>query len=98
MTEPAELKGAQETVRVRDDNGVIAASFQVAKFPPIEVTGVSKDGNMLLISIGHHAKPPVIENGAPIWVVLSLTPDGNTMKLAQMMERSATVKRGIGTK
>lgn len=37
-----------------------------------------------------------IENGAPIWAVLALTLDGDSMQLAQMMQRSETIKRGTG--
>jgi hypothetical protein len=38
------------------------------------------------------------ENSQPIWVVMSLTLDGDTMKLAQMLELSQTIKRGTGKK
>ena len=38
------------------------------------------------------------ENGAPIWAVISLIRDGDTMKTAQMLERSQTIKRGAGKK
>ena len=33
MTNPA---GSQQTVRIWNKNGVVAASFQVEKFPPIK--------------------------------------------------------------
>ena len=36
------------------------------------------------------------ENGAPIWAVIALTLDGQTMNMAQMLERSQTIKRGAG--
>ena len=35
-------------------------------------------------------------NGAPIWAVIALTLDGQTMNMAQMLERSQTIKRGAG--
>ena len=36
------------------------------------------------------------ENGAPIFAVIAMKRDGDTIKLAQMMEQSETIKRGIG--
>ena len=41
MTNPA---GSQQTVRIWDKNGVIAASLQVGTFPPTDVTGIIEDG------------------------------------------------------
>ena len=73
-------------------NGVVAASVQLGKFPPSEATGMVRDGDMLVLTTMRR------ENGQPIWVVMSLTIDGDTMKLAQMLERSETIKRGTGTK
>jgi hypothetical protein len=96
MTEPEALKGSSQTVRIWDKNGVIAASVQTGKFPPINVTGILKDGDMLVLTISHEAQPAMLENGAPIWAVISLTLDGDTMKTAQMLERSQTIKRGTG--
>jgi hypothetical protein len=98
MTEPDELKGSQHTVRIWDKDGVIAASFQVGKFPPSNVTGISKDGDMLVLTISHNAQRPIRENGVPIWAVISLTLDGDTMRMALMLERSRTIKRGAGKK
>jgi hypothetical protein len=89
MTNPA---GAQETVKIFEKDGIIAASVQLGKFPPSEVTGIVKDGDMLVFSTTRR------ENGQPIWVVMSLTLDGDTMKLAQMLEMSQTIKRGTGKK
>jgi hypothetical protein len=40
----------------------------------------------------------MLENGVPIWAVISLTLDGDTMEIAQMLERSQTIKRGTGKK
>jgi hypothetical protein len=90
MTSPAELKGTQATVRIWDQNGTVAASFQVGKFPPNAVTGVLKDGDLLVLSTTAR------ENGVAIWVVISLKLEGETIVLAQMMEPSQTIKRGIG--
>ena len=96
MTEPEELKGSSQTVRIWDQNGVVAASVQIGKFPPTSVTGITTDGDMLVLTISHQAQPGIRENGAPIWAVISLTPDADTMKMAQMLERSRTIKRGTG--
>jgi hypothetical protein len=94
MAAPEDLKGTQQTVRISEKDGVLDATFQVGRFPPTPVTGVFKDGNMLLLTIGHSASPALVENGAPIWAVISLTLDGDTLSLAQMLERSQTIKRG----
>jgi hypothetical protein len=98
MTEPEAFKGSQQTIRVWDKNGVVAASVQIGKFPPANVTGVLKDGDMLVLTVSHEAQPGLLENGAPIWAVISLVRDGDTMKTAQMLERSQTIKRGTGQK
>jgi len=95
MTEPAAFKGTH-TVRIWDNNGVVAASLQTGEFPPHNVTGIVKDGNMLVLTISHEAQPAMLENGAPIWAVISLTLEGDTMRVAQMLERSQTIKRGTG--
>jgi len=95
MTNPA---GSEQTVRIWDKNGVVAASVQVGKFPPTDVTGIVKDGDMLVLTISHEARPALLENGAPIWAVISLTRNGDTMDMAQMLERSQTIKRGTGKK
>jgi hypothetical protein len=95
MTNPA---GSQQTVRIWDKNGVIAASVQVGQFPPTDATGIIKDGDMLVLSISHDARPAMVENGAPIWAVISLTLATDTMEMAQMLERSQTIKRGTAKK
>jgi hypothetical protein len=95
MTNPS---GSEQTVRIWDKNGAVAASVQVGKFPPTDVTGIIKDGDMLVLSISHEAQPSMRENGAPIWAVISLTLHGDTMEMAQMLERSQTIKRGTGKK
>jgi hypothetical protein len=97
MTEPAEFKGTH-TIKVWDNGGTVAASIQTSpNFPAIEATGIHRDGNMLVLTISHAAKPhPMLENGKPIWAVVSAVVDGDTMKVAQMLERSLTVKRGAG--
>src|SRR5687768_15605546 len=59
----------------------------------IEATGIHRDGNMLVLTLSHNAKPhPMLENGMPIWAGVSVVVD--TMKVAQMLERSQTIKRG----
>ena len=98
MTEPPDFKGSTQTIRIRESNEMVAASFQSQIGPEIEVTGIVKDGDMLVLTISNRAKMTVRENGAPIWVVISLVRDGETMKVAQMFERSQTIKRGIGQK
>jgi hypothetical protein len=98
MTEPEAFKGTQQTVRVWETNGVLGASVQVGKFPATGTTGIFKDGEMLVLTISQEAQPGLRENGAPIWVVMSLTREGDTMKIAQMLERSQTIKRGVGKK
>ena len=97
MTEPPEFKGAH-TIRVWDNSGTVAASIQTnPKSPAIEATGIHRDGNMLVLTLGHNARPhPMQENGVPIWAVVSAVVDGDTMKVALMLERSQTIKRGAG--
>ncbi len=84
--------GAQETVRIASANGAITASVQLGRFPPSDVTGMLKDGDMLVLTTTRR------ENGEPIRVVMMLTLEGQTMNLAQMLERSQTIKRGSGKK
>jgi hypothetical protein len=97
MTEPAAFK-ATHTIRIWDRNGTVAASLQTnANFPAAEATGIHRDGTMLVLTLSHEAKPePLLENGKPIWAVISLVLEGDTMKVAQMLERSQTIKRGAG--
>ena len=87
MTNPV---GAQETIRVWEENGAVAASAQAGRFPATRATGIMKDGNMLVLTLSR------FENGKPIWAVIALTLDGNTMNMAQMLEQSQTIKRGSG--
>jgi hypothetical protein len=89
MTNPA---GAQETLKIWDKEGVAAATVQLGKFPPTDVTGMLKDGEMPVLTATRR------ENGKPIRVVMSVVVDGETMKLAQMLEFSETIKRGVGKK
>jgi hypothetical protein len=98
MTEPAHFKGTQQTVRIWDQDGRVAASVQVGKFPPITVTGMYRDGDMLVLTISHDAQPAMMENGVRLWAVISLTRDGDGMKMAQMLEHSETIKKGLGKK
>ena len=99
MTEPAVFKGTH-TIRVWDNNGTVAASIQTSpRSPAIEATGIHSDGNMLVLSFSHNAKPhPLQENGVPISAVVSAVVDGDTMKVALMLERSQTIKRGAGNR
>src|SRR4029453_3060805 len=69
MTNPA---GSEQTVKIWDKNGIVAASVQVGKFPPTDVTGIVKDGDMLVLTVSHDARPGLVENGAPIWAVIFL--------------------------
>jgi len=64
MTNP---QGSEQTVRIWDKNGSVGASLQVGKFPPNDVTGIVKDGGVLVLTT------TVRENGAPIWAVAALT-------------------------
>ena len=96
-TEPSGFKTTQ-TVRIFDRNGGVAASIQTGTFPPLDVTGIMKDGNMLVLIIHRDALSAMRENGVPIWSVMTLTLDGKTMKAALMLEPSQTIKRGTANK
>jgi len=85
MTNP---QGSEQTVRIWDKNGVLAASLQIEKFPPNDITGTLKDGDVLVLTT------TLRENGAPIRAVIELTLDGENMKMAQMLQNSQTIKRG----
>ena len=99
MTAPEEMKGDVITVRIWNKDGRLAASVQTRPtFPVIVATGVLSDGNMVVVSIGHHAQRPMRKNGAPIWATFTLTLDGDSLRLAQTLERSATIKHGVGRK
>ena len=87
MTNP---QGSEQTVRIWDKNGVVGASLQVGKFAPNDFTGILKDGDVLVLTT------TLRENGAPIWAVIALTLEGQTMNMAQMLQRSQTIKRGAG--
>jgi len=85
MTNPPD---SEQTVKVWDKNGIVGASLQIGKFPPNDITGILKDGNVLVLTT------TLRENGAPIWAVVALTLDGPTMHMAQMLQFSQTIKRG----
>jgi len=87
MTNPL---NSEQTVRIWDKNGIVSASLQVGKFPPTDITGIFKDGDVLVLTT------TLRENGAPIWAVIALTLDGQTMNMAQMLQQSQTIKRGSG--
>ena len=93
-----EAMRATQTVKIWEKNGAVAASVGGGKSPAIEVTGIVKDGNMLVLTISRDGPRPVLENGLPIWAVYALTLDGDTMKVALMLEQSRTIKRGTGKK
>src|ERR671912_1771064 len=94
MTEPEHFKGSVQTVRIWDQNGRVAASIQTGKFPANNVTGIHRDEDMLLLTLSHDAKPPLMENGVPLFAVILLTLNGDEMSMAQMLEHSETIKRG----
>ena len=96
MTEPEAFKGSQQTLRVWEKDGIVTASLQVGKFPPHTVSGIHADGDMLVLTVSHAAQPAMLENGAPIWAVICLTREADGMRMAQMLERSQTIKRGTG--
>ena len=89
MTNPP---NSEQTVRIAEKNGVLTASLQVGKFPPNEVTGILKDGDLRVLTT------TVRENGVPTYAVVALKRDGDRMNLAQMLENSQTIKCGTGTK
>jgi hypothetical protein len=87
MTNPA---GSQQTVKIWDKNGVVGASLQIGKDPTNDITGILKDGDVLILTT------TLRENGVPIWAVIALTLDGQTMNMAQMLQFGQTIKRGSG--
>jgi hypothetical protein len=89
MTNPP---NSQQTVRIAETNGAIVASLQVGKFPPNDITGILKDGDVLVLTT------TVRENGVPIWAVIALTRDGESMNIAQMLQNSQTIKRRTAAK
>ena len=71
--------------------GVVHATVQSGRFPPIRVTGIMmKDADMLVLTLTR------FENGKNDRAVIALTLDGETMSMAQMLEFSQTIKRGSG--
>ncbi|PYR48029.1 MAG: hypothetical protein DMF89_17370 [Acidobacteria bacterium] len=71
---------------------MLAATVQSEQSPPIKVTAMMRDGDVLVLAATR------FENGQPIWAVIALTVEGDTMKMRQMLEPSRTVKRGSGKK
>ena len=52
---------------------------------------------MLVLTVSHNARPhPMQEGGMPIWAVVTAEVNGDTVKIALMLERSQTIKRGAG--
>ncbi len=95
MSAPPHFKDIVQTVRVWNENGRIAASFQVDKFPALTVTGAYRDGDMLVLTLSLDAERPLRENGAPIRTVIMLTPEGDGMRMAQMRDNSQAIERGM---
>lgn len=87
MTNPA---GAHETVKIWEEGGTVRASLQLGRFPASPVTAMMRDGDALILSFARR------ENGAPIRCVASLTIEGDTIAMAQLLSQSETVKRGTG--
>jgi hypothetical protein len=56
------------------------------------VSGILKDGDMLVVTVTR------FENGKPIWAVIALTLEGDTMNMAHMLDASRTIKRRSGKK
>ena len=71
-------------------------SFGVAPAMLGFTLGLRGGWDMLVLTLSHAAG--MRENGAPIWAVISLTRDGDTLTAAEMLERSQTIKRGVGKK
>jgi hypothetical protein len=97
MTEPPEFKSTQ-VLRIWNRDGALAATVQPGKGPALEMAGIIKDRNMLVLTLSNEAQRSFLENGAPIWAVIAVTLDGDTIKVAHMLEKSRTIKRGTGTK
>jgi hypothetical protein len=94
--ELTEAMSGAHTIKISESNGTMTASVGSDNSTAIEVTGIVKDGNMLVLTISRDGPRPVLENGAPIWALYALTLDGDTMKAALMLEQSRTIKRGTG--
>ena len=62
--------------------------MQAGRFPPLNVTGILKDGDLLVLTVTR------FENGQPIRAVISLQPRPGGLVMAQMLELSLTIKRG----
>lgn len=96
ITEPSVW--SPQILRIWNRDGALAASVQTGTAPAMEVAGIIKDRNMLVLTLSNEAERPFLENGAPIWAVIALTLDGDTIKVAHMLEKSLTIKRGTGKK
>ena len=85
-------QGAQETIRIWEEDGRVAASVQAERFPPLNVPDIAKDGESLVLTVGRY------ENGKPIQAIVTLTLDGEMMNMTQDLEGSRVRKRGSGKK
>ena len=61
MTAPPHFKGSMQTVRIWEQDGRVAASVQVGKFPANNVTGMDRDSDMLVFTISLDAPSPIRE-------------------------------------
>jgi hypothetical protein len=84
MTNP---QGVQETVRIVDNAGALSGTVQAGRFPPVALSGILRDGDMLVLAATR------FENGKPIRAVISRTPNGDSMNMARC-SRSARRPRG----
>lgn len=66
--------------------------MQIGKFPANDASGILRARDVLVLTT------TLRENGAPIWAVNALTREGETMRMAQMLQMSETIKLGTGRK
>ena len=97
VIEITEAMRATQTIKIWERNGAVAASVEGTS-PAIDVTGIVNDGNMLVLTVSRDGPRPVLKTAARIRAVYVLTLDGDTMKVALVLEQSRTIKRGTGTK
>ena len=83
-------QGAQETVKIWDEDGKVAASVQSGRFPPLTVKDIARAGDSLVLRVERW------ENGKPKQAVVTLTRDGELMKMTQELEGSRVTQHGSG--
>ena len=64
VIEITEAMRATQTVAIWERDGVVAASVQGGKSPAKEVTGIVKDGNMLVLTISRDGPDPVLKTAS----------------------------------